>query len=139
MWLKHADVVPASLKQRALQELLINNIGIEKTRLLARDSIYWITINAVSKMPHVWNSRPLRQRTCQYYMTYQASHGKCRCKHIYILVYCRLPQLIHIHEVLTASLKHVRLYLQKTSLQRKIMPDLGTNFASEKFKEFCRH
>ena len=39
------SIILVFLQQRALGQLHINNMGTEKTRLLAYESIYWININ----------------------------------------------------------------------------------------------
>ena len=38
-------IVPEMLKTQALEQLHINHMGIEKTKLLTHDSIYWVNIN----------------------------------------------------------------------------------------------
>ena len=38
-------VIPEVLKQQALDQLHINHMGIEKTQLIACESIYWVNIN----------------------------------------------------------------------------------------------
>ena len=45
--MKHRRIiVPASLQNTVLEQLHINHMGIERTRLLAHDSTYWVNINA---------------------------------------------------------------------------------------------
>ena len=39
-------IIPYNLKQQVLTQLHINHMGIEKTKLLARESIFWHNINA---------------------------------------------------------------------------------------------
>ena len=39
-------ITPVSLQKGTLDQLHVNHNGIEKTRLLAHESIYWININA---------------------------------------------------------------------------------------------
>ena len=39
-------VMPNSLRQQVLNQLHTNHMGIEKTKLLARESVYWSSINA---------------------------------------------------------------------------------------------
>ena len=39
-------VIPNSLKQQVLNQLHTNHMGIEKTKLLACESVYWSSINA---------------------------------------------------------------------------------------------
>ena len=38
-------IIPEALKQQALNQLHINHMGIEKTKLLAHESIYWFNVN----------------------------------------------------------------------------------------------
>ena len=38
-------IIPAELKQQVLDQLHPNHIGIEKTKLLTHESVYWININ----------------------------------------------------------------------------------------------
>ena len=39
-------VIPTTLKQQVLDQLHTNHIGIEKTKLLACESVYWPSINS---------------------------------------------------------------------------------------------
>ena len=39
------DVIPESFKKQELEQLHLNHMGIETTKLLACESIYWININ----------------------------------------------------------------------------------------------
>ena len=39
-------IIPGTLQDKALKQLHWSHMGIEKTRLLAYESIYWININA---------------------------------------------------------------------------------------------
>ena len=38
-------IIPAALQNKTLKHLYLNHMGIEKTRLSAFESIYWININ----------------------------------------------------------------------------------------------
>ena len=38
-------IIPADLKQQALDQLHLNHIGIEKTKLLTHESVYWVNNN----------------------------------------------------------------------------------------------
>ena len=49
-------IIPVSLHKRALDQLHVNHMGIDKTRLLVCESIYWINMdddieNAILKLP----------------------------------------------------------------------------------------
>ena len=39
-------IIPNSLKEQVLNQLHTNHLGIEKTKLLASESVYWPSINA---------------------------------------------------------------------------------------------
>ena len=39
-------VIPTTLKQQVLDQLHTNHMGIEKTKLLTHESVYWPSINA---------------------------------------------------------------------------------------------
>ena len=38
-------ITPEALKQQALDQPYVNHMGIEKTKLLACESIYWVNVN----------------------------------------------------------------------------------------------
>ena len=38
-------IIPAVLRQQMLDQLHLNHVGIEETKLLAHDSVYWVYIN----------------------------------------------------------------------------------------------
>ena len=38
-------IIPVVLKQQVLNQLHTNHMGIKKTKLLMRDSVYWVDIN----------------------------------------------------------------------------------------------
>ena len=38
-------IIPAELKQQVLNQLHLNHMGIEKTKLLTCESVYWVNIN----------------------------------------------------------------------------------------------
>ena len=40
-------VIPNSLRQQVLNQLHTNYMGIEKTKILAHESVYWSSINAI--------------------------------------------------------------------------------------------
>ena len=74
-------VIPNSLRQQVLNQLHTNHMGIEKTKLLAHESVYWSSINAdmESYIKHCATCLEF-QHTCQRkrssIMTYHSGHGK---------------------------------------------------------------
>ena len=43
-------IIPSSLKEQVLSQLHMNHMGIEKTKLLAQECVYWPSINADIKI-----------------------------------------------------------------------------------------
>ena len=44
--MKGSMIIPAGLQDNKVKQLHLNHIGIDKTKLLAGESIYWINMNA---------------------------------------------------------------------------------------------
>ena len=68
-------IIPEILKTQALDQLHINHMGIEKTKLLACESIYWVNIiddieNFIKIVLHVLHFSRHNQMT-RYIMTSQ--------------------------------------------------------------------
>ena len=38
-------IIPERLKQQVMDQLHVNHIGIKNTKLLAHESVYWVSIN----------------------------------------------------------------------------------------------
>ena len=67
-------IIPEILKPQVLDQLHINHMGIEKTKLLVCKSIYWANINNdiesfIKIVPHVLNFSKNSQRTKSSIMT----------------------------------------------------------------------
>ena len=73
-------VIPNSLRQPILEQLYINHMGIEKTKLLACESVYWSSINSdidnfIKTVLCVFIFSRCSQRRSSI-MTYHLGHGK---------------------------------------------------------------
>ena len=97
-------IILAYLQKLALEQLHINHMGIEKTRLLACNSVYWINITVTLKMQlktvclDFQLTHP-KDKMIHCEITEETSHGKLWCiyfciKWQTIFMYCSLPQQI---------------------------------------------
>ena len=69
-------IMPASLQGKVLSQLHINNVVIQKTRLLACKSIYWINIYVyIEDSENCKIAQATQPKAKQYYTKYQEGHG----------------------------------------------------------------
>ena len=76
-------IVPVSLRDKKLKQLHLNHMGIEKTRLLACESIHWVNMKSdiketVKIAAHALISSQHNLMTKQCNMKYQENMGICR-------------------------------------------------------------
>ena len=161
-WLFHDDMVvsddvikarriavPDHLQQRALQYLHINHVDIEMIRLLATESMYWVKINAGIEMP--LKATPFEFQTTQLKdkpipddipgKPWETVGELLNNKMYLCIVGChsKFPVLKLTDGISCDSLfRMCRIVFADHQIPRKLMLDASTNFASEKFHEFCR-
>ena len=112
-------IIPSSLQKRALDQLDVNHMGIEQTRLLAHESMYWINIdtyveNVLKIALYVLIFRPQNTKKRCCHMRYKADHFIINNKHYLCIVdYQRKFQVIKYVRRLIADnlIKNVRLSL----------------------------
>ena len=146
-------VLPESLKL-ALEQLHINHMGIEKTKLLAHESIYWININGDIEK-HI--------KSCCTCLDYQQTKPKEKIIHHEIPVkpwemvgadtftlhnknyictvdyHSKFPVIKKMEEISADSqILMWKFIFLEYSLSKKIMSDSGGYFILDKFKTFCR-
>ena len=142
-----------ALKQQALDQLHVNHMGIEKTKLLACKSIYWVNVNSDIEN-YIKN--------CTTCLAFQQMQPKEK------IIHHDIP--IRPWDILGADMFHINnknylcivdyhskfLVVKKTKglsadslilafkivfseyrIPKQIMSDAGGNFISEKFKNFC--
>ena len=73
-------VVALSLQEKALKQVHLNPMGIEKTGLLAHESIYRVNMNSsieegIKIVPHKLTLRKHEQKLKQCHTKYQGDHG----------------------------------------------------------------
>ena len=90
-------IIPNSLRQQVLDQLHTNHMGIEKTRLLAHECVYWHSINAdiekyIKQCATCLEFSRCSQRKRSFIMMYPSGPGKqleqmyCKLNNITIFV-----------------------------------------------------
>ena len=147
-------VIPSSLKQQVLDQHHTNHMGIEKTKLLACESVYWSSINADIKnyIKH-----------CAMHLEFQQMQPKEKiiCHNIplwpweiigadvfhftsknYLCIvdyHSKFPVTKTVERLSAESLVNtVKIIFTKYAIPQKLMSDAGTNFISETFCQFCK-
>ena len=146
-------VIPTTLKQQVLDQLHKNHMGIEKTKLLVHESVYWPSINAdiekyikscatclefqqtLPKEKMIHHDIPLRLWEVLGADVFQFNNKNYLCivdYHSKFLMVKRLEGLSA--ESLIATIK---IIFAEYGIPYKLMSDTGTNFVSDKFQKFC--
>ena len=147
-------VIPNSLKQQVLNQLHINHMGIEKTKLLAHESVYWSSINADIKnyIKHcamclefqqmqpkekiIHHNIPLRPWEVVSANVFHFNNKNYLCIVDY---HSKFPVIKRLERLSAESLVNtVKIILTKYGIPPKIMSDTGTNFISDMFQQFCK-
>ena len=147
-------IIPDSLKQQVLVQLHTNQMGIEKSKLLTHESVFWHNINADIKA---------YIKLCATCLAFQQTQPKEKITHhniplrpwevisadifyfknkhyLCIVDYNSKFPVIKRLEGLSADnlIKMVKTIFPKYGIPRKLMSDMGTNFVSDKFWQFCK-
>ena len=147
-------IIPDSLKQQVHTQLHTNHIGIEKTKLLACESVFWHNINANTEAYIKLGA------TC---LEFQQTQPKEKITHhdiplmpwevigtdvfhfknkhnLGIVDYNSNFPVIKRLEGLSADnlINMVKTIFAKYGIPHKLMLDVGTNFVSDKFCQFCK-
>ena len=142
-------VIPNSLRQQILEQLHTNHMGIEKTKLLACESVYWSSINAHIKS-HI--------KHCAMCLQFQQMQPKEKIIHhdiplrpwevvgadvfhfnnknyLATVDYNSKFPIIKRLEGLSGEnlINTVKIIFAKYCIPLKIMSDTGTNFISDRF------
>ena len=147
-------IIPTSLKQQVLEQLHTNHMGIDKTKLLTCESVYWSDINAdiktyikscatclefqqlQRKEKIIHHDIPLRLWKvlgADVFNSSNKNYGYIVDYHSKFPVVKRLEGLSA--ENLTATVKVIFAKYDKLC---KLMSYAGTNFVSHKFQKFCK-
>ena len=147
-------VIPNSLKQQVLDQLHTNDMGIEKIKLLAHESVYWSSINAdiENYIKH-----------CAMCLEFQQMQPKEKIIHHDILLrpwevisadvfhfnnknylcivdyHSKFPVIKRLERLSAESLVNtVKIIFTEYGIPQKMMSNAGTNFISDTFWQFCK-
>ena len=146
-------IIPEILKAQMLDKLHVNHMGIEKTKLLACESVHWANIN-----DDIENFI----KSCTTCLTFQQTQPKDKIIHhnipvrpwdvigadmftldnkhyLYIVDYHSEFLIIKKTKVLSADslILTCKIIFAEYRVPKKIMSDSGSNFVSDKSKTFC--
>ena len=145
-------IIPAVLKQQMLDLLHTNHLGIEKTKLLMQESIYWVDINTdidkhikrcnmcfefrqmkpKEKMVH--HDIPLRPWEVLSADIFHFNNKNYLCIADYL---SKFPVIKWMEGLSTASLiTTTKVIIAEYGIPCKLMSDAGTNFIPDKFRKF---
>ena len=147
-------IMPNSLRQQVLSQLYTNHMRIEKTKLLAHESVYWSNINADIKIHKTmcyvsWISADAAKGKVNPPWHTTPAMGSSQSRHILIsitknylcVVDCnsKFP-VIKWLEGLSAEnfINTIKIIFTEYDISRKIMSDAGTNFVSNRFWQFWK-
>ena len=146
-------IVPQELRQQVLDQLYLNNMGIEKTKLLICESVYCANIN---------NNIEDHVNNCNTCLEFQQAQPKKKIIHhntllrpwevlgadifqlnnknyLCIVDYHSKFPIIQRMEGLSAEnlITTVKIIFSEYGIPCRLMSDTGSNFVSEKFRSFC--
>ena len=147
-------IIPNSLKEQVLNQLHTNHMGIQKTKLLAHECVYWPNINADIK-------KYIKQ--CVTCLQFQQTQPQERMIHhdtpllpwevvgadvfhynnknyLCIVDYNSKFPIVKRLDGLPADnpTNAVKTIFVEYGIPHKLMSDAGTNFTSDRFQKFCR-
>ena len=142
-------IIPTSLEQQVLDQFHANHMGIEKTKLLTHESVYWSNINADIKQ---------YIKSCATCLEFQQMQLKEKIIHhdiplrlwevlgadvfyfnnknyLCIVDYHNKFPVVKRLEGLSAEnlITAIKVIFAEYGIPHKIMSDAGTNFVSDKF------
>ena len=146
-------IIPISLKQQVLDQLHTNHMGIEKTKLLACQSVYWSTINVdikkyikicatclefqqmQSKEKIIHHDIPLRPWEVLGTDVFYFNNKNYLCIVDY---HSKFPTVKRLEGLLVESLiTTIKVIFAEYGIPHKLMSDAGLNFVSDKILKFC--
>ena len=147
-------VIPYSLRQHVLAQLHTSNMGTEKTRLLACDSVFWSNINADIEgyIKHCATCLKFQQMQPRENITHHdiplrpwevvgtdVFHFKNK-HYLCIVDYNSKFPVIKRLEGLSAEnlINTVKIIFAEYGIPCKIMSDVGTNFVADRFWQFYK-
>ena len=146
-------LIPPELQKDTLRKLHLSHLGIEKTKQLARQSIFWPGMSnqiedMISKCPTC-----LRHRNCNQKKTLQ-SHKlpsrpwervatdlfdfKGRPHLIVVDYYSRYPEVSELRNIRSATvISKMKSFFSRHGIPSEVISDNGSQYTSEEFKSFA--
>ena len=147
-------VIPNSLRQQVLAQLHTGHMGIEKTKLLARDSVFWSNINANIKacIKHCATCLKFQQMQPKEKITHHdiplrlreivnADVFHFKNKHYLCMVdyNSKFPVIKRLEGLSGENLINmVKIIFTEYRIPQKIMSDAGTKFVADRFQQFYK-
>ena len=146
-------VIPDSLKQQVLTQLHTSHMGIEKTKLLAHDSVFWSNINTdmeayIKQCPtclEFQQTQPKEKIThhdipLRSWEVVGADVFHLKNKHYLCIVdyNSKFPVIKRLEGLSSDNLINaVKIIFAEYGIPQKIISDLGTNFVADRFWQVC--
>ncbi|VDI83091.1 Hypothetical predicted protein [Mytilus galloprovincialis] len=146
-------VIPASMRKNILNKLHEGHLGIEKTRKLARDSIFWPGINAqitdfISKCSVCLESRrsnskePMSESECPDlpWMTVGTDIFYWNNNNYLIIVdyYSRYFEIAKLENIRASCvITHMKSVFARHGIPTKVRSDSGSQYVSAEFRQFA--
>ena len=148
-------VIPKILKTQTLNQLHVDHMGIEKTKLLACKLVYWVNINLdienhikLHYMPYISAGTTEGQDNSSWYPSKTMGANWCIGADIFTLnnkhylcitdYHSKFPIIKKTEDLSADSLiLKCKFIFAEYGLPNKIMSGSGSNFISDKFKTFC--
>ena len=144
-----------SLQAQILDQLHSNHIGIEKIQLPARESVYWINMNADRECVVKWYATCLESQWTKFQVKILYYKVPCRPwvivgQHVFIINNRVLLHIVDYHSKFPIAkkvnslsaddlLQMTKLIFAEYRLLKKTVYAADTNFTSETCKDFYRH
>ena len=130
-------IIPTSLKQQVLDQLHTNQMGIEKTKLLACESVYWADIN-VDTEKHIRNCVQMQPKGKIIHYGTNVFHFNKKTYLCIVDYHSKFPMAKRLEGLSAENLiTAVKVIFTEYGIPCKVMSDAGTNFVSDKFQTFC--
>ncbi|XP_055612445.1 uncharacterized protein K02A2.6-like [Uranotaenia lowii] len=146
--------IPTGNQKRVLQQLHKGHPGIERMRSVARQYVYWPSIDEdIAKLVRACHecasvAKTDRKTDLESWSTsekpWERLHldyaGPVDGYYYFVLVdsYSKWPEIVHTKEITTtATLRMLRGIFYRFGVPKKVVSDNGTQFTSYQFERFC--
>ena len=145
-------IIPTNLRHQILEQLHTNHMGIEKTKLLAHESVYWPSINTdtdnfIKIVPHVFIFTQPKEKIIHHDIPlhpwevigtdiFHFNNKNYLCIIDYNSKFLVVKELEGLS--VESLINTTKIIFTKYGIPQKIMSDASTNFVSDRFHQFCK-